>query len=104
MMQTQDIRLSLAIPGELLITKEKVVESVLLQIKLRGLDKAIERFDVLDSMFRRIDGWNETYIAVQEIFLTERERQQGHQLIVDNRTVNITGDNTTYNEILKKAY
>ena len=104
MMQTQDIRLSLAIPGELLITKEKVVESVLLQIKLRGLDKAIERFDVLDSMFRRIDGWHETYIAVQEIFLTERERQQGHQLIVDNRTVNITGDNTTYNEIFKKAY
>ncbi|MDE6689355.1 MAG: hypothetical protein K2O54_05115 [Prevotella sp.] len=90
-------------PSALLITQESIINGVLRDITIYGIDKARARFDVLDSFHGNEPGWFETRKKVDKIFIDKRTKQSDNQPLIDKQ-INIFGNNATYNENLKPAY
>lgn len=103
--QAQDTQTS-PTSGGLLITAETVVATVMREVEIFGLDEALSRFKMVDSVFGDQPGWAETRRAVYDFFIEQRKLQAAQRqqpTINDNRHISMSGENATYNETFQGA-
>ena len=84
------------------ITCEMMLDITMRDIKVNGLDKAVENFEPVRRYFAAVPCWPEMVRQVDDLFIAEREKQKSEtltQVVVDqSRHITMNSDTSKYIE------